>query len=793
MGAGSAGAAESVARPHVASPSAVPAVAPVTAAPASGPAVPPHVTRVPIAAVPAGKAAASSRSGERVAAAATKVGVPFDVAGITFSGSAPSGMGVEMRTRSAQGWSDWQPVDLDSQDGPDPGSAEARRQKAGSAVLAATGSDGVDVRVTSKGGSVPRDLTLTVVDGGSAPSDASVAATPAPTAPSATSSSTSTTSSTTSSSTASGATVQPASYSGSAPAAAVQAAPAAAASVSAPAIVTRAQWGADERLMPCQPDRLAGFKAAVVHHTVDTNNYTAAQAPALMRAIFTFHTQTRGWCDIGYNFLVDRFGRIYEGRKGSITGFTQGAQAGGFNQETFGVSVIGNFTSVPFPSAVQTSVAKIIAWEADRTPFDPGSSVSLLSAGSTRYNPGVRVTKPRVMGHRDLSLTSCPGDSAYPQVAAIRSSAAAQWRAGQYVGAAGKYTPVTARRVLDTRSGTGAPKAVLGPGGSVTIRPAGLPSDVTAVTLNLTTTATTGNTSVAAYPAGQAFRGSSVLSTSPGRTTATAVTVGVGAGGAITLRNSFGTTHLIADLAGYYSKGSTAGLVGSFRRVLDTRSGLGSPVQQVIPGRPLTLTIGNLPAGTRAVNLNLTATRAQGDGFLTAYAGGAGRPGTSDLNYTAGGTVANMATVPVGRGGTVTIYATAPTDVVADLSGIFVSGTGSRFTPVSPRRVLDTRYGWWSPYSPLRAGRDLTVPMADVPSWATGVTFALTAVNATQPTAVSVFPAGFPRPSTSNLNPAPRQIVSGLVVSGIKSSSVTLTSTGGSVDVIGDLLGYYGG
>ena len=132
--------------------------------------------------------------------------------------------------------------------------------------------------------------------------------------------------------------------------------------------------------MPCQPDQLAGFKAAVVHHTVDANAYTSAQAPALMRAIFAFHTQSRGWCDVGYNFLVDRYGRIYEGRKGSLSGFTQGAQSGGFNQETFGVSVIGDFTSTPFPSAVQSSVAKVIAWEADRTPFDPSSSVTLLSA-----------------------------------------------------------------------------------------------------------------------------------------------------------------------------------------------------------------------------------------------------------------------------------------------------------------------------------------------------------------------------------------------------------------------------
>ncbi|MEW1955072.1 N-acetylmuramoyl-L-alanine amidase [Terrabacter sp. NPDC080008] len=754
---------------------------------ARGPAVPPRVTRLPIPAVAAAKRAAAPASGDRLAAATTRLGVPFDVAGVSFSGTAPNGLAVEVRTRDTHGWSAWRPVDIDSQDGPDPGSVEARRQKAGSAAVTAAGSDGIDVRVTSKAGAVPRDLTLTVVDGGSDPSDATLTPTPVATAtPSAGPARTAA---------ASTGTVQTAALDTTAATTtpAVQAVAASTSSVSPPAIVTRAQWGADERLMPCQPDRLAGFKAAVVHHTVDTNSYTAAQAPALMRAIFAFHTQSRGWCDIGYNFLVDRYGRIYEGRKGSISGFTQGAQSGGFNHSTFGVSVIGDFTSVKFPSAVQSSVARVIAWEADRSPFDPASTVRLQSGGSTRYASGVWVTKPRVMGHRDLSLTSCPGDSAYPQVAAIRSSAASQWRAGQYVGVAGKYTPVAARRFIDTRSGVGAPRGLLAPWGAVTIRPAGLPADVTAVTVNLTTTAASANTSIAAYPAGQAPRSSSVLSTSPGRTTATAVTVGIGAGGAITLRNAGGGVHLIADLAGYYSKGSSAGLSGSFRRVLDTRSGLGAPVQQVTPSRPLTLTIGGLPAGTRAVNLNLTATRAQGDGFLTAYAGGAARPGTSNLNYAAGGTVANLATVPVGPGGTVTIHASAATDVVADLAGFFVTGGGSRFTPVSPRRVLDTRYGWASAYAPLVASRPLDVTLAGVPSSATGVAFALTGTNATQPAAVTAYPTGFPRPNTSYLNPVPRQVVSGLVVSGIKSSSVALASTGGSVDLIADLLGYYGG
>ena len=172
-------------------------------------------------------------------------------------------------------------------------------------------------------------------------------------------------------------------------------------------------------------------------------------------------------------------------------------------------------------------------------------------------------------------------------------------------------------RFIDTRSGLGAPRALLAPGATITVRPPGLPSDVTAVTLNVTTTAATRSTSISVFPAGQVPRSSSVLNTGPGRTTAAAVAVGVGPGGAVTLRNTSGGLHVIADLAGYYSTGSSSGLVGSFRRVLDTRSGLGAPARRVDPSRLLTITLPGLPAGTRAVNLNLTATRAQGAGHLT--------------------------------------------------------------------------------------------------------------------------------------------------------------------------------
>ncbi len=171
----------------------------------------------------------------------------------------------------------------------------------------------------------PADLTASLVDGGSAPADDQISGVPG----------------------------------------------SASASVSSPSIVTRAQWGADESLRPCVPAPMAGYQAAVVHHTVNSNTYAQSHAASLVRGIYAFHTQSRGWCDVGYQFLVDRFGWVYEGRKGGVTGFVVGARAGGFNSYSFGVSVIGDFTSIPFPSAVRSSVAPVIAWQADRSAFDP--------------------------------------------------------------------------------------------------------------------------------------------------------------------------------------------------------------------------------------------------------------------------------------------------------------------------------------------------------------------------------------------------------------------------------------
>ena len=370
--------------------------APAGAATAPKP-VPPAVHEVTVPAVAGtGKPSPSATAvtgpstvaaaGDPVVAARRVENTDFDLAGVTFDVAPPTGTAVEVRVHTASGWAPWTALALDG-DGPDPGSVDAEHARPGTEPVAAVGSDGLDVRVSTPDGSVPGGIRASLVDGGVLPADA------------------------------------PALLAASPPGSGVD----------QPAIISRAAWGADESLRSCDPVRLPGFKAVLVHHTVTSNSYTAAEAPALMRSIYAFHTQGRGWCDVGYQLLVDRFGRVYEGRKGSTASFVQGAQAGGFNEETTGVSVIGDYTSIPFSAATRSAVARVVAWEADRSHFDPATSMTLHSAGNSRYAAGQSTVLPRTIGHRDLSLTGCPGDVAYAQqLPTIKRDASAAWQTGQW-------------------------------------------------------------------------------------------------------------------------------------------------------------------------------------------------------------------------------------------------------------------------------------------------------------------------------------------------------------------------
>ena len=169
-----------------------------------------------------------------------------------------------------------------------------------------------------------------------------------------------------------------------------------------------------------------GVKALVLHHTAGSNAYDRTGAYAQIRGIYAYHTQSLGWDDIGYNLLVDRYGRVFEGRRGSIADAVRGAHAGGFNTDTYGISVMGDFQAAAPPQAAVDAVALLMGWKAGQYGVNPTGTATLISqgGGTSRYPAGRVVTINAISGHRDVGQTSCPGQYLYPKLAEIRASAA---------------------------------------------------------------------------------------------------------------------------------------------------------------------------------------------------------------------------------------------------------------------------------------------------------------------------------------------------------------------------------
>jgi flagellar hook assembly protein FlgD len=192
-----------------------------------------------------------------------------------------------------------------------------------------------------------------------------------------------------------------------------------------PPIVSRAAWHAEEEIVRATPLIAPVLRLAIVHHTAGTNNYTRAQAAAIVRGIEIYHVQGNGWNDIGYNFLVDRFGTIYEGRGGGIDKNVVGAHALGFNVGTVGVALIGNLTSAVPTAAQQAALVRLLAWRLDVAHIDPQSTVVYTSGGNAKFRAGKVVTLRAISGHRDTGPTECPGDAAYAVLPSIIKRVAA--------------------------------------------------------------------------------------------------------------------------------------------------------------------------------------------------------------------------------------------------------------------------------------------------------------------------------------------------------------------------------
>jgi hypothetical protein len=188
-----------------------------------------------------------------------------------------------------------------------------------------------------------------------------------------------------------------------------------------PPIVSRDGWNGD-RCPPRDAPTYSEVNMAFVHHTVNLNDYSRSEAKAVVLGICRFHRNDRGWDDIGYNFLVDKYGTIYEGRAGGIDQPVMGAQAQGFNAQSTGIANIGTFEDVPqSPEAIE-SMAKLIRWKLPLHGVPTSGRVTLTSAGgaSNRYPAGRQVRFNRISGHRDGNQTSCPGGALYAQLPELR-------------------------------------------------------------------------------------------------------------------------------------------------------------------------------------------------------------------------------------------------------------------------------------------------------------------------------------------------------------------------------------
>lgn len=176
-----------------------------------------------------------------------------------------------------------------------------------------------------------------------------------------------------------------------------------------PNVAFRSQWGADESWRSCTPNIADTVRYSIVHHTATANDYSPDDVPAIIRGIYHFHVFTRGFCDIGYNFLVDRFGRVFEGRFGGADRAVIGAHASGFNTRSTGISVIGNFVESALPAAGQAGLRSILAWKLALHEASPNQQIQVVAGAGSKFPEGQTVTIWSISGHKDVDATACPG------------------------------------------------------------------------------------------------------------------------------------------------------------------------------------------------------------------------------------------------------------------------------------------------------------------------------------------------------------------------------------------------
>ncbi|TYP89869.1 N-acetylmuramoyl-L-alanine amidase [Blastococcus xanthinilyticus] len=307
----------------------------------------------------------------------------FALVGVTWAyDPAVTDVVVQLRVQGTDGeWGEWTALTTEDAEQA-PGTDSGVERRGGTSPLWTGPATGVEAELVSRSGAQPADVQLDLIDPGHSHADAALG-TP-------------------------------------------EGLDTAGAGMAMPPIFSRAQWGADERLRTWAPSYAPKLKAATVHHTADANGYSADQVAGIMRSIYHYHAVRLGWGDIGYNVIVDRFGRMWEGRSGGLDSTVVAAHAGGFNTGTFGISMLGNYDVEAVPQATVDAVSAVIAWKFSLHGINPAGWTTLTSSGggTSRYAAGTSVNLPTVFGHRDVGSTACPGRYGYARMDEIRGKVA---------------------------------------------------------------------------------------------------------------------------------------------------------------------------------------------------------------------------------------------------------------------------------------------------------------------------------------------------------------------------------
>lgn len=312
----------------------------------------------------------------------------FSMVGVTWRGGLEGAPAVHVRVRKASGWSDWQNLPL-QQDLPDHPEGNGRH---GTQPVWLGDATGVQVRLV---GHRPRDLRLVLMDTGPAEHVEG-----------------------------------PASGGGERGSARGRVLKRSRQWTRAPRpyLFSRAKWGANDKWLNGKPRYCRTLKQVHIHHTASGNDYTKGDVPGIIRGIQRYHTQSLGWFDIGYNFLVDRFGRAWVGRAGGPRRLVRGAHTLGFNHVSMGIVVIGDFQAHEPTWDSIVMVVKLAAWKIDYYNRNPLGKIWVKSEGSDRFKPGRVVHLPVIDGHRDTNQTACPGARLYAKLPEIRQLTARRMR-----------------------------------------------------------------------------------------------------------------------------------------------------------------------------------------------------------------------------------------------------------------------------------------------------------------------------------------------------------------------------